>query len=89
MGLQASITALDRTLQVRAHAEGGHAAGKECAGQVHTLWGVLTCRSARQMALLHLKPEPKAICQTRSPRFTPVLVSMLASTYLKGHRTRG
>ena len=59
-------------------AEGGR------EGQVHTLWGVLTCRRARQMALLHLKPEPKAICQTLSPRFTPIFVSMLASTYLQG-----
>ena len=31
----------------------------------------------------HLKPLPKAICQTRSPRRTPRLVSMLASTYLR------
>jgi hypothetical protein len=29
---------------------------------------------------LHLKPEPKAICQTRSPRRTPRFVSMFAST---------
>ena len=39
---------------------------------------------ALQTALLHLKPEPKAICQTRSPRLTPCLVSMHASTYLQG-----
>ena len=39
------------------------------------------------MALLHLKPEPKAICHTLSPRRTPALVSMLASTYLQArHR---
>ena len=50
---------------------------------VQTLWGVLTLRSARQMALLHLKPEPKAICHTLSPRRTPAFVSMLASTYLQ------
>lgn len=50
---------------------------------VQTLWGVLTLRSARQMALLHLKPEPKAICQTLSPRRTPIFVSILASTYLQ------
>jgi hypothetical protein len=28
-----------------------------------------------------LKPEPNAICQTRSPRRTPRVASMLASTY--------
>ena len=33
------------------------------------------------MALLHLKPLPKAICQTRSPRRTPLRDSMFASTY--------
>ncbi|BAH91130.1 Os01g0541700 [Oryza sativa Japonica Group] len=27
-----------------------------------------TSRSARQTVLLHLKPEPKLICQTRWPR---------------------
>ena len=51
-----------------------------------TLCGVLTLRRARQMALLHLKPEPKAICHTRSPRRTPAFVSMLASTYLRAQR---
>ena len=46
-------------------------------------WRVLTLRMALQTALLHLKPEPKAICQTRSPRLTPCFVSMHASTYLQ------
>ena len=32
---------------------------------------VRTARRARQTALLHLKPLPKASCQTRSPRLTP------------------
>lgn len=67
---------------------GPTAAGEACAGQVHTLWGVSTCRSARQIALLHLKPEPKAICQTLSPRFTPIFVSILASTYLQAHTSK-
>ena len=62
---------------------GDTAAEGSRGGQAHTLWGVSTCRRARQMALLHLKPEPKAICQTLSPRFTPIFVSMLASTYLQ------
>ena len=49
----------------------------------------MTLRSARQMALLHLNPEPKAICHTLSPRRTPAFVSMLASTYLQArHRHR-
>lgn len=43
---------------------------------------VLTLRMARQTALLHLKPEPKAICHILSPHFTPCVVSMHASTYL-------
>jgi len=30
---------------------------------------------------LHLKPLPKAICHTRSPRRTPLHDSMFASTY--------
>nr|AAM08899.1 Hypothetical protein [Oryza sativa Japonica Group]AAP53396.1 hypothetical protein LOC_Os10g22680 [Oryza sativa Japonica Group] len=34
-----------------------------------------TSRSARQTALLHLKPEPKPICQTRWPRRTRPLAS--------------
>ena len=42
----------------------------------------MVVRSARQTALLHLKPEPKAICQMRSPRARPFRVSMLDSTYL-------
>ena len=48
----------------------------------HASWRVLTLRMARQTALLHLNPEPKAICHTLSPRFTPCFVSMQASTYL-------
>ena len=40
-----------------------------------------TLRSARHTALLHLKPLPNAICHTRSPRRTPLPLSMLASTY--------
>ncbi len=46
----------------------------------HAGWRVFTSRTARQTAELHLKPEPKAICQTRSPRRTPRFVSMFAST---------
>ena len=53
------------------------------AGQAQTECCVLTLRSARQMALLHLKPDPNAICHTRSPRRTLPFVSMLASTYLR------
>uniref|UniRef100_A0A0E0PNB5 Uncharacterized protein n=1 Tax=Oryza rufipogon TaxID=4529 RepID=A0A0E0PNB5_ORYRU len=34
-----------------------------------------TSRSVRQSALLHLKPEPKPICQTRWPRWTRPLAS--------------
>jgi len=45
--------------------------------------GRFTVRSARHTALLHLKPEPKAICHTRSPRFTRSLASMYASSYHK------
>ena len=48
----------------------------------HASWRVLTLRMARHTALLHLKPDPKAICHTLSPRFTPCFVSMHASTYL-------
>ena len=63
---------------------------RSCSGNMRchcqTLWGVSTLRRARQMALLHLKPEPKAICHTRSPRRTPAFVSMLASTYLRAQR---
>ena len=44
--------------------------------------GVWLLRRARQIALLHLKPEPNAICQMRSPWRTPCFVSMFASTYL-------
>ncbi len=33
-------------------------------------------RSATHTAEQHLKPEPKASCHTRSPRFTPWKVSM-------------
>lgn len=51
----------------------------------HASWRVLTFRMARQTALLHLKPEPKAICHTLSPRFTPCFVSMFANTYLQHH----
>lgn len=40
-------------------------------------------RSARHTALLHLKPDPKAICHTRSPRRTDFLLSMFDSTYLQ------
>ena len=40
-----------------------------------------TLRSARHTALLHLKPLPNAICHTRSPRRTPLPLSMQASTY--------
>ncbi len=46
-------------------------------------WRVLTLRMARHTALLHLNPEPNAICHTRSPCFTPFFVSMQASTYLR------
>ena len=53
----------------------------------HTECCVSMLCSARQMALLHLKPEPNAICHTRSPRRTPPFVSMFASTYLRAHRT--
>jgi hypothetical protein len=45
--------------------------------------GCFTVRSARHTALLHLKPEPKAICHTRSPRFTRSFASMYASSYHK------
>ena len=37
---------------------------------------------ARHTALFTLKPEPNPSCHTLSPRFTPCLVSMYASTYL-------
>jgi len=43
----------------------------------------LTVRSALHTALLHLKPEPKAICHTRSPRCTRPLASEYASSYHK------
>ena len=39
---------------------------------------VLTFLTAFHTALLHLKPLPKAICHTLSPRRTPSLVSMSA-----------
>ena len=43
-------------------------------------WKML--RLARHTALFTLKPEPNPSCHTLSPRFTPCLVSMYASTYL-------
>ena len=43
-------------------------------------WGSIL-RSARQTALLHLKPLPKAICHTRSLRFTRPWYSEYASSY--------
>jgi hypothetical protein len=42
-----------------------------------------TLRRARQTALLHLNPEPKAICHTRSPRRTDFILSMFDNTYLQ------
>ena len=41
---------------------------------------------ATHTAEQHLKPDPNAICHTRSPRRTFPLVSMLASTYLRQQR---
>ncbi|WVZ21243.1 hypothetical protein V8G54_008565 [Vigna mungo] len=38
-------------------------------------------RMAFQTALLHLKPDPNAICQTRSPLPTRPLASVYASSY--------
>ena len=44
---------------------------------------------ARQTALLHLKPLPKAICQTLSPFLTPRFDSMFDRTYLhRNHSLR-
>uniref|UniRef100_A0A0E0A023 Uncharacterized protein n=1 Tax=Oryza glumipatula TaxID=40148 RepID=A0A0E0A023_9ORYZ len=43
-----------------------------------------TSRSVRQSALLHLKPEPKPICQTQWPRWT----RPLASAKSNGRRRR-
>ena len=39
-------------------------------------------RRAFQTALLHLKPPPKPSCQMRSPRFSPLVCSMLDRMYL-------
>lgn len=52
----------------------------------HAVCWVFTRRRALHTALLHLKPLPKAICQTRSPCRTPLSVSMLARTYLRNIR---
>jgi hypothetical protein len=43
--------------------------------------GRFTVRSARHTALLHLNPDPNAICHTRSPRRTRSFASMYASSY--------
>lgn len=40
-------------------------------------------RRAFQTALLHLKPPPKPSCQMRSPRFRPLVCSMLDRMYLR------
>ncbi len=40
-------------------------------------------RRAFQTALLHLKPPPKPSCQMRSPRFSPLVCSMLDRMYLQ------
>ena len=39
-------------------------------------------RRAFQTALLHLKPPPKPSCQMRSPRFMPLVCSILDRMYL-------
>ena len=44
-------------------------------------WSLLL-RTATQTAEQHLKPEPNASCQTRSPRFTPCCVSTYVHAYL-------
>lgn len=48
-------------------------------------WSSLMARRERHTALLHLKPDPKAICHTRSPRLMLPILSMLPSTYLQEH----
>lgn len=59
-------------------AAGGTATVSSQAGCTSCTW-----RRARHTALLHLKPEPKAICHTRSPRRTVFSLSMFDSTYLQ------
>ena len=54
----------------------------------HAVCAQALVRSARQTAELHLKPEPKAICHTRSPLRMPVVDSMRARMYL-GHGGQG
>ena len=49
-------------------------------------WSLLA-RRAFQTALLHLKPPPKPSCQTRSPRLTPLVCSMLDRMYLRTSNT--
>ena len=44
-------------------------------------------RRALQTALLHLKPPPKPSCQMRSPRFSPLVCSMLDRMYLHRQQT--
>ena len=43
--------------------------------------GHLMLRRDFHTALLHLKPDPNAICHTRSPLFTRPFASMYASSY--------
>ena len=50
------------------------------AQRARRLWSRMV-RRARQMAELHLKPEPNAICHTRSPRLMRSCVSLNESSY--------
>ena len=82
VALPVACRAVHSAARTRGAAQASLGSPEEAPSSSHASWRSFTARRARHTAELHLKPEPKAICQTRSPLRTPRLVSMLDSTYL-------